>query len=327
MAQRLEYKLFEAMVYIHEGQFPGVEQLAQKLGCSRRTAERYLERIRLVVADDLVYNRTRRGYCFKSGKLDLPAFRLTEGEAIALFLGGKLLDQCRGTPYKEHVAEALRKICTYLARDVTYADVARPAGWISFAVGSLRGDEEQVLERFTRVHRAIQDRETLRVVYFAVYRGGLDQREIDPYHLYLHSGVWYAFAHCHTRKEVRIFALDRIHSIEGTGRRFERSPDFSPQAFVSDSFGIERGEPVDVAIRFQAAPARYVRERIWHSSQTVEELGDGGLILRLRVGGLGEVRRWVLSYGAGAEVLAPPELRDAVRRETKGLAEVYRHEG
>jgi predicted DNA-binding transcriptional regulator YafY len=320
---RLEYRLFEAMVYILEGNYPDARKLAEKFGCSRRTAERYLERIRLAVADELVYDKTRRGYCFAGGQVNLPRLRLSEGEAIALFLGGKLLEQCRGTPYREHVAEALRKLCTCLATDVTYADVVQPVGWVSFAAGPLRGEEQQVLDRFTRIHRAIQERESLRIVYHAVYRGGTDEREVDPYHLHLHGGAWYAFAHCHSRGEVRTFAIDRIYSLDGTGRQFDRPTDFSAEDFVADAFGIERGEPTGVAIRFRSDQARYIRERSWHSSQTLEELPGGDLILRLHVGGLGEVKRWVLSYGSGAEVLAPPELREAVRREVAGLAGVY----
>lgn len=43
----------------------------------------------------------------------------------------------------------------------------------------------------------------------------------------------------------------------------------------------------------------------------------------MRVGGLGEVKRWVLQYGAGAEVLAPPELRAMVEEEAAALALLY----
>lgn len=323
MAKRLEYKIIEAILFIQSGTYPNAVQLAEKLGCSKRTAERYIERIRDFVADELVYDRERGGYCFKSGGLKLPAIRLTEGEAVALFLGGKLLDQCRGTPYREHVANALEKMATYLSREVSFAEVAQPAGWVSFDVGPLRGEEHAILHSFVKVQQAIQHRETLRIVYFTAYRGEVNEREIDPYHLHLHSGVWYVFAYCHLRGEVKIFALDRMQSVEGTGKTFERPADFSAEEFMAASFGIERGEPADVAIRFKPEQARYVRERHWHSSQVIEELPDGGLILRLHVGGLGEVRRWVLSYGAGAEVLEPPELREAVRREVEGMVGVY----
>ena len=70
-------------------------------------------------------------------------------------------------------------------------------------------------------------------------------------------------------------------------------------------------------VRFAADQAPYVRERIWHPSQQLEELPDGRVVLRLRAGGFFEIRSWVLGFGAAAEVLEPEELREAVREEMR----------
>jgi hypothetical protein len=56
---------------------------------------------------------------------------------------------------------------------------------------------------------------------------------------------------------------------------------------MAQAFQMERGEePVEVVIRFDAYQARYIRERRWQATQEVEELADGGLILRCKTGGL-----------------------------------------
>ncbi|MEW6399712.1 MAG: WYL domain-containing protein, partial [Bacillota bacterium] len=93
--------------------------------------------------------------------------------------------------------------------------------------------------------------------------------------------------------------------------------------YLSCGFRIERGEPRDVVIRFASEQARYIKGKQWHESQVLEEGEDGSLVMRMRVGGLGEVKRWVLQYGAGAEVLAPPELRRMVADEATRLAARY----
>ncbi|MDX1649746.1 MAG: WYL domain-containing protein, partial [Myxococcota bacterium] len=46
-----------------------------------------------------------------------------------------------------------------------------------------------------------------------------------------------------------------------------------------------------------------------------EREADGGLVLSMEVGAGDELRGWVLSFGAGALVLEPPELRDEVQAE------------
>jgi predicted DNA-binding transcriptional regulator YafY len=69
---------------------------------------------------------------------------------------------------------------------------------------------------------------------------------------------------------------------------------------------------------------RGIRERKWHETQQdLEELPDGGVILRFRTGGLGEVKRWVMQYGAHAEVLQPEHLRRAVATEMRQAAKNY----
>jgi predicted DNA-binding transcriptional regulator YafY len=82
---------------------------------------------------------------------------------------------------------------------------------------------------------------------------------------------------------------------------------------------------VDVTIRFDEHQARYIRERRWHETQKpLEELPDGEVVLRFRAGGLGEVKRWVMQWGAHAEVLEPAELRAEVATEVKKMQKMYR---
>jgi hypothetical protein len=53
----------------------------------------------------------------------------------------------------------------------------------------------------------------------------------------------------------------------------------------------------EVVIEFDAWATDQLRGRLWHSSQQVTELPGGGSRLRMRLSGLEEVERWVLSWG------------------------------
>jgi len=117
---------------------------------------------------------------------------------------------------------------------------------------------------------------------------------------------------------------NRFRHVEFTGEYFQRRADVDVDAYLHQGFGIEKGgEPLDVAIRFDAQEARYIRERTWPGELGKEEHPDGGLTLRFRATGQQEILRWALKYGSHAEVLAPPELRAAVREEVRRMGEKY----
>jgi predicted DNA-binding transcriptional regulator YafY len=90
------------------------------------------------------------------------------------------------------------------------------------------------------------------------------------------------------------------------------------------AFGlIDDGEVLDVVVKFSAAQALYVRERLWHSTQQLESLPDGSLILRLQASGRFEIQRWVLGWGDQVEVLAPPCLRAEVAASLQAIVAQY----
>ncbi|MBM4388577.1 MAG: WYL domain-containing protein, partial [Deltaproteobacteria bacterium] len=76
-------------------------------------------------------------------------------------------------------------------------------------------------------------------------------------------------------------------------------------------------------IRFTPDQAPYIREREWHHTQRIEDEEDGGLVLSFKTNNLYETKRWVLSWGADAEVMEPEELKGAVRREVGAMGKIY----
>lgn len=315
------WRLYEIHKMIAAGTYPNCPQIAKAIEVNTRTAERDIGRLRDLFGAPIEFDRTRRGYYYTE-PFEMPPVRLGEGEAIALFLGQRLLSQCRGTPFEEFVQQAMEKIQVLLPRSVV-VDVQRTLGTVSFQVEPLRGEELEVAERYELLVKAAVERKSVFMEYYTASSGKVSERLIDPYHLRMADGAWYCIAYCHERKSVRTFALDRIIHLEITGESFEIPSDFSVEDYLADSLFIERGEPREVVIEFDATQAAYIRGREWHKSQKLTELKDGGLRMTMTIGGLGELKRWIMSMGRHAWVVEPPELRDKIRGELAAALENY----
>jgi len=79
-----------------------------------------------------------------------------------------------------------------------------------------------------------------------------------------------------------------------------------------------------VKISFNETLAPYITERQWHPKQKIQHQKDGSVVLTFNTNSLFEVKRWVLSWGAGARVLEPESLIQQIQEDLKGMLESYR---
>ena len=136
------------------------------------------------------------------------------------------------------------------------------------------------------------------------------------------EGGFYLVGYCHLRRSERIFAVERIRELKALAARFTVRPGFAADEYLRHAWGIIKGDIVPVKVIFSRSVARYIRDRLWHPTQKLRELSDGRLELSLRVADTLEVRRFILGYGAQAEVVEPPSLREALRAEIAAAAEL-----
>jgi proteasome accessory factor B len=232
----------------------------------------------------------------------------------------RALEQYRGTPFHRQLATSFDKLAAGLKDTVSFT----PSGElqaVSFKNIGLGKSDTAVFNALSRgITRQLE-------VGFDYRKPGARQparRRVQPYHLSHRENLWYLVGFDVERGALRTFAVPRIAQVAVTEKKFTRAADFSPEKFFASALGVLGGEANhQVVIRFGAAVADRVREREWHESQKLRDLPDGGLELSLRLGALPEVERWILTWGAEAEVLRPRELRDRLERTTGALARVY----
>ncbi len=306
---------------IRAGHFPNCLSLSAQMEVHRRTILRDLDFMRESLGVPLEFCRKHNGYYYSNPDYALPLFRLTEGELVALFLAERLLQAFRGTPHASALASIFRKLTVALPEEVTI-DLNHLDEIYSFHQPGINVADAKRLQQLAH---AARERRQLELVYWTASRDDTCKRVVDPYHLMSVHGDWYLVGYCHLREDVRMFVPSRIRSLKETGERFNRPADFRIADYMDASFRVMHGDgpPQRVRVRFTPEAARYVRERVWHPSQKVQELKAGGLALTMKVNHLLEVKRWVLSYGAGCEVLEPEELRREVAEEVRRVADLY----
>jgi predicted DNA-binding transcriptional regulator YafY len=308
------------MLRIHQaiqaGAYPNATALAETLEVSTKTVNRDIDFMRERLQLPVAYDKSRFGYSYPEPVSSFPTLQITEGELFALLVAEKALQQYRGTTFEKPLVSAFQKMAAALP-DTVSLHLADWEQTISF-----RTSAEPVLdlETFDALARATAGRRQLKLSYRKPGRSTPEERVVDPYHLANINGEWFLFAFDHLRHDLRTFVPARIKRVQETGRTFVRLQKFSLEKRLRNSFGVHSGQgQFDVTIRFSETAADYVREKRWHPSQQLKELKDGGLELRLKLSSLEEVKRWVLTWGGQAVVLAPPELAEAVRRAAREI--------
>jgi predicted DNA-binding transcriptional regulator YafY len=157
--------------------------------------------------------------------------------------------------------------------------------------------------------------------YFSAGRNATSRREVDPYRLRYVDGGLYLIAYCHWRKDVRMFAVERIRSLTPTDHPYQMPLHFDIDAYVEDALVVMRGERIIVELKFDKMTAAWVKDRIWHPSQQLKPLKQGHLLMTLHVADTRELLGWILSFGSGVRVLKPDHLQEAVREEARRLLE------
>ncbi|MEI7616626.1 MAG: WYL domain-containing protein, partial [Actinomycetota bacterium] len=159
--------------------------------------------------------------------------------------------------------------------------------------------------------------------YYSMETKKLGKRIIDPYALKFNFGIWYLIGFCHQRNEVRTFRIDRVRMIEILEENFKIPQSFDIDEYFKGSWGIIRGPKTKVILKFTKDTADFIAECIWHPSQKLTKNTDGSLNAQFEVGGLSEIKIWILGFGENVEVLEPEKLRQELKDTAEKISCIY----
>lgn len=314
----------ERMLRIHDelrrGTLTNCTKLVALLGVCRKTVLRDLAFMRDRLDLPIEFDPLIQAYRYTHPVTAFPTVHVTEGELLALLVAQRALEQYRGTPFHRSLEIAFEKLAGGLRDRISFspADELRAVSFKNIGLG--RTD----LTAFNALSGAVLRQEEVEFDYRKPGETNATHRCVRPYHLAHRENLWYVVAFDIEREALRTFALPRISAVVATKRKFAKPVDFSPESFFADALGVLGGRGDHrVVIQFTAEAADRIREREWHESQEIRELPGGRVELRMRLGALPEVERWVLGWGAAAEVIAPKELRQRVGAAARVVAALY----
>lgn len=257
---------------------------------------------------DLIRHRDGKKvyYRYEDSKYSINNMPLNDLEVDQLESAMQILGQFQGMPQFEWVNEMLPKLRQGIPSN-------NKKQLISF-------DSNQYLkgiENLPTLYNAIVSQSVLDVIY-------QDFKSEKPYHIIIHpyylkqyNNRWFLFGYNEENAKPHWnLALDRIHAIEITGRKYK--PDNTNwDEYFEDVIGptVPDGPVEAVVLHFLGETGKYIFNKPVHGSQKAKWLDNSTLEVQLKLKINYELERLILSYADVVVVVQPGSLRNNINRK------------
>jgi predicted DNA-binding transcriptional regulator YafY len=245
----------------------------------------------------------------------------TLSELCALYLSRHLLETVAGTPFQRDLTLAFERLAKMLSPRMRQFLDRLPGVLVAKPGPRARGADTSA-DLVARLLEATLHFRVARMRYHSVSSGRAKDYLVHPYRLVFANGGLYLLAYVPEYSAVRTFAVDRIASVSLEKATFTVTEAVGDDVFAN-SLGVNTGPAAEVVIDFDSRVAPYVRARVWHSSQQLEERREGDLRVTLNVCHDWGLRSWILSWGPFARVVSPPRLAREIRADLEAAGAHY----
>jgi predicted DNA-binding transcriptional regulator YafY len=158
----------------------------------------------------------------------------------------------------------------------------------------------------------------VRLLYHAFRKSAPETRDIEPVQLLFMSERWHVGAYCRLRRDMRLFRLDRIDRFQVRSEQFT----LAERHTMRTNYEEWKSSAAEARVRFHPTAERWVRERQPFTFLR-EEHDERGPIFVYGIRREDDLVRWLLAWGASAEVLSPPHLRARLAAEILAMFSQY----
>ena len=285
----------------------GVPELARRLEVGGRTVRRYAAMLREMGIPVEAELGRYGAYSLRPG-YRMPPMMFTDEEALGLTLGllaARHLGLAGAAPAVEGAIAKLERVMPEALR----GRVRALQETVSIAVARPQAPARS--EALLTLCAAVGERRRVWLRYRSGWSGETE-REVDPYAVMHREGYWYAVGHCHLRKGLRLFRLDRVLGAKLLEKTFARPAGLDSPGAVLNAVANAPGDrwSVEVLLETGVEDARWQLPPIGLALEETE----GGTLLRCSTWGLDWVARVLAGLDCSFVVRRPAELREALER-------------
>lgn len=294
---------------------PNAQSLAKLCGCSPKTAQRVIERLRDTLAAPIEYDPSRRGYYLKDLNYTLDTLPPGKEEFATLLLMRELAKELGDERLTESIdrlwdqcgrigtlTEAdLKNLSSYFTADLTEVGILTDNGVFDYLKAAFRGESIELHYKSPWRHTEVQ-------VYFGkVLKLGLVDGRL--YVIFVDESAKERVLNASFVKKFKVIDRDLV------------IPEIPSDKSIIDSwlygFGVWAGEELhNIEIRIAAPASEYYEKQHWDETQ--EDSWEGDVLVRRMKSMLSpELVRRLLSLGSYLVAVSPQELKDMLLEELK----------
>lgn len=276
--------------------------LAEKFEVSRRTINRDIEAL-CMAGIPLVTEPGRGGGISIMEGFSIDRALFTSADLQAILAGLRGLDSVSGTNRYLQLMEKLSAGTSNLIAADTHILIDL-SSWYKSALAP----------KIELLHSAILSGNKVSFTYFSPK--GESIRTVEPYYLVFQWAGWYLWGRCDEREDFRLFKLMRMDDLclrEPFEKRAVQPPDLSADRVFPPTYLVKA--KIDPSFQW-----RLVEE---FGPKCYQVLPDGMLLFTADFSDRNNVVGWIASFGGGAELLEPVELREEVLRFAEDIRRNY----
>ena len=180
-------------------------------------------------------------------------------------------------------------------------------------------------KHLTSVMEAMTEGHIIRISYLKYTSSKADIYTLRPYAVKEFAKRWYIVGYCMEREALRVYGLDRVHSLDILEDSFEMEKGFDVDELFATSFGIYLPEEAARTITFRtsATEAKYLRDLPIHSSQKEVSSDGDSVVFSIFVCPNRNLIMEFCKYGDKMEILSPESIRNEVAAQLTRAAALY----